>query len=457
MSADDEAVTAPSPPPPQLLTDAQLALLRRYYQSAHLTPAQKDRLVVLYWCGSREERAQIASVYAHLFATDGTFIQRLMAYHDERAAATEGQQQQQPLSPASPLAATVDPGPTFAHPPAVGANHHAGGARRLTHAQRLLRSSIAEQYPQLTADRQPFFLRFEVVATEVQKKEVVDLYSSQFVSPEPADLQHLVQFPKSVSTRTRRQVKGSYTWLLRLLDARPPRAVDEDPAEEAKRPHPGKVICAATIVAHTHHTHKFAELPLFATAAGYKKNGLARLLHAALARWCARASLEFLMLSADVQAVAFWDHLGYMQMSRTDLSRIDYVYHHECCTFTGTTLMVMYTSARYVYYNDATGQYELPAAAAPPPPTEGKDEADGTGDGAKRVKVETAEGGPPPPLDARADETRMTAAAPPPPADGGEVKEVPVEVTLEQQTVEGVLAQLSKTFIFVGPSELPDI
>lgn len=74
-------------------------------------------------------------------------------------------------------------------------------------------------------------------------------------------------------------------------------------------------------------------MPLFATAAGYKRNGFGRLLNAALASWCASAGFEFTMVSADAQAIAFWEHLGYVRMSRREKQQIAFYYEHECYKF----------------------------------------------------------------------------------------------------------------------------
>ncbi|EPY31211.1 hypothetical protein AGDE_09167 [Angomonas deanei] len=245
-----------------MLTDEQSDLLIEYYKNVHFSESQKKEIIQLYWQATNEERREISKVYCKLFATDSVFIQRLIQYKDAMGSGEAGATTGEEMEDAS-------------HAPSAG--------NRVTHAQRLLRSSIADQFPILRREEnknRTFQLQFELVVSESQRREVIDLYSSQFISPEPAELLDLVPLSNTFSTRTRRQVQGHYSFLIRLLN--PP--ADPDDANCRQQT---KVVCAVTINAHTHSSasHKFIEMPLFATAAGYKKNGFAKLLNTALCEW----------------------------------------------------------------------------------------------------------------------------------------------------------------------------
>ncbi|RNF22697.1 transferase [Trypanosoma conorhini] len=334
-----------------LLSDEHAALLAKYYRTVQLTGEQKDLLIEKYWEANKEERSEIARAYSALFATDATFMQRLVAYYDthvallNRGKATcrrdgggdEGRGEGNPRRSPLPAAAAAD-GEDDQQPSHHHRNHHlhphrrtsrgakAGGAATLSHAELLLRTAIHDQYPKLTGDG-PFPISFGIVQTEEERREAVDLYSAQFQYPDPPELQRLVILPQSHSTRTRRRAKGGYTWYIRSQTTK-------------------EMVCAATIKAHHYDTQHFVEVPLFATGVGYKKVGFGRLLNAALLEWCAEAGFEFVMVSADVQAIPFWSHLGYATMSKSELTRIAFYYEHNCYKFKGAEAMIRYLQAR---------------------------------------------------------------------------------------------------------------
>lgn len=326
-------------------------MLRKYYQTVTLTGEQKDRLIQKYWEANKEERVGIVKAYAHVFGKDAEFAQRLMLYHDLRK---QQMQPQQGASGSNAIAAgrvrsvsgsgssgTASPlpeglaakgaaSPTSPHSPTGSFSTPtlslgASSGPRLTHSQLLLRTAIQDQF-QILSGPGPYPISFGIVATDHERKEVIDLYASQFLNPDPPELHRLVQLPQSLSTRTRRRINGSYSFYIRC--------------------HPtGDVVCAVTIIAHHHQTHHhFAEMPLFATAAGYKKNGFGRLLNAALAEWGVAAGFEFTMISADVQAIPFWQHMGYEMMSKQEKNGIAFFYDHECYKFHGAEPMIGYCS-----------------------------------------------------------------------------------------------------------------
>ncbi|GET93282.1 hypothetical protein, conserved [Leishmania tarentolae] len=321
-----------------MLSEEERATLLQYYSTVKLNEAQLDQLAQAYWAAAREERGEIAKVYAHTFV-DPTFVQRLIFFHDHHmplmaagadpsspagAAAGAGSffasQQSGSESGNSPLMASPTSA-SVAGSPTTAANH----VPRRTHAQRLLRSTIQEHFPKLTGPG-PYALQFGCVQSEKEREEVIELYSSQFLHPDPPELHRIVTLPSSFSTRTRKRISGSYSWYLRCLATQ-------------------EIVCAVTMSVHQQETIRFAEMPLFATGVGYKKNGFGRLLNAALLAWCAEVGLEFIMISADVQAIPFWHHLGYRAMTRGERKRIDFFYQHDCCKFKGAETLIGYCNA----------------------------------------------------------------------------------------------------------------
>ncbi|KPI88572.1 hypothetical protein ABL78_2305 [Leptomonas seymouri] len=326
-----------------MLTDEERATLLKYYSTVKLDEVQKDQLAQAYWAASRAERDEIAKVYVHTFV-DPTFIQRLMFFHDQlysptakggggvgspAGSAVAGPQAQNGTdggspsvgSPTSPfMAASLTANNGFSSP--TSSSQHLS---RRTHAQRLLCSTIQEHFPKLTGEG-PYTLQFGCVQSAKVREEVIELYASQFLHPDPPELHRIVTLPNSFSTRTRKRVSGSYSWYLRCLDTQ-------------------EIACAVTVMVHQQETIRFAEMPLFATGVGYKKNGFGRLLNAALVSWCAAVGLEFIMISADVQAIPFWSHVGYRLMNRGERKRMDFFYQHDCCRFKDSATMIGYCSA----------------------------------------------------------------------------------------------------------------
>lgn len=311
-----------------MLSEEERATLLKYYATLKLNAEQRDELAQAYWAATREERGEIARVYAHTFV-DPLFVQRLMFFHDHQVSPTpEG-------SAASPTALTGSAGAfvaragggdsggsTLMASPTASSSALSSSAPRRTHAQRLLRSTIQEHFPKLTGPGS-FALQFGCVQTEEARTEVIELYASQFLHPDPPELHRIVTLPSTFSTRTRKRVSGSYSWYLRCLATQ-------------------ELVCAVTVSVHQQETIRFAEMPLFATGVGYKKNGFGRLLNAALLAWCAAVGLEFVMISADVQAIPFWRHLGYRIMNRGEKKRIDFFYQHDCCKFKDAETMIGY-------------------------------------------------------------------------------------------------------------------
>lgn len=318
-----------------MLTDEQAAILVQFLKDVRFTDEQQDRLIEKYWEANDKERTEISRAYSFLFSKK-QFIERLLKSFDIRQLQAEqqiaassasndsvsegstigcsGNATESPLSPSS-----------LSYPSsASGASSGRVGSRsnRQLHAKILLRTAIEDQFPKLTGSG-PFPISFCLVRTEAERKEVADLFASQFEYPDPPEILRLVSLPQALNTRTRRRTNGSYTWYIRSLTTR-------------------DVVCAVNVIAHHHFTHHFVEMPLFATAGGYKNNGFGRLLNAALCAWCAAASFEFIMVSADTKAIPFWKHLEYKMMSLKERKSIDFYYMHECYKFKGAEPMIGY-------------------------------------------------------------------------------------------------------------------
>lgn len=289
--------------PSDMLTDEQAGILIKYLQNVELTAEQQEQLAVKYWEANNEERTEIARAYANLFSKQ-SFIKVLLDARSRRPG--EEGAGPRPSSPVSPTGSS-------------------SSRVALSMTSRQLRAAIDDQFTKLSGDG-PFRISFGLVKTEKERQEVVDLFASQFSHPEPPELHRLVCLPTTFSTRTRRRTSGTYTWYIRSLES------DE-------------VACAVTVIAHREHTRNFVEMPLFATAAGFKRLGLGRLLTSALMAWCAEAKFEFIMISADVQAVPFWERLHFTVMSAKERKSIDFYYQHECYKFKGAEPMIGYCSA----------------------------------------------------------------------------------------------------------------
>ncbi|KAG5490085.1 hypothetical protein JKF63_00204 [Porcisia hertigi] len=317
-----------------MLSEEERATLLKYYSTVKLNETQLDQLAQTYWAATREERGEIAKVYAHTFV-DPTFVQRLIFFHDYYMSPTAAG-----ADPSSPAGEAAGTGFSFAGQQSSNSSQMltptslstagsstaaASHAPRRTHAQRLLRCTIQEHFPKLTGPG-PFTLQFGCVQSEQTRQEVIELYASQFLHPDPPELHRIVTLPRSFSTRTRKRVSGSYSWYLRCLATQ-------------------ELVCAVTVSVHQQETIRFAEMPLFATGVGYKKNGFGRLLNAALLAWCSDAGLEFVMISADMQAIPFWRHLGYRAMTRGEKNRMDFFYQHDCCKFKDVETMIGYCNA----------------------------------------------------------------------------------------------------------------
>lgn len=269
-----------------LLTDDEIRQLSAYFSSIQLSPDQCDRIADKFVEASSTERRIICQVYCKIFS-DPVFVQRLTVRVDSRRAASAA----------------------------------ASGARP-SRTELRLRHAVDEIVPRLAGDG-PFAIQFGLISNEEERKEILDLYASQFTHPDAATMQKIVTLPRSQSTRTRKIVVGSHTWFIKSLTT-------------------GEIVCCVTAVVHRFSTC-FVEVPLFATRAGYKKNGFARLLNAALVQFCVDhvKDCAFLMVSADKNAVPFWSHLGFEEITRQHFQSISFFYEHNCLKFVDSLTMTV--------------------------------------------------------------------------------------------------------------------
>jgi hypothetical protein len=140
----------------------------------------------------------------------------------------------------------------------------------------------------------PHRLRFGVARTVADCKRIVNIYKQQFIYPGESELRKtLVLPPRQLSTKTRAAPRvGNFHWFIVFEET-------------------GDVACCASVNVHAvvaggREDRVVFEMPLFATAAGYKNLGLARLLNAAVQELAIQMGAEVVIVSADEDAVPFW-------------------------------------------------------------------------------------------------------------------------------------------------------
>lgn len=138
----------------------------------------------------------------------------------------------------------------------------------------------------------PHRLRFGVVKTKADCAKIIDIYKEQFIYPGESELKkrHVLPPAKTSNSRSAPRV-GNFHWFI----------VHEQT---------GEIACAASVNLHAvvpGRDEKIVfEIPLFATAAGFKHLGLARLLNAAIQELAVHMKAEMIIVSADEDAVPFW-------------------------------------------------------------------------------------------------------------------------------------------------------
>uniref|UniRef100_A0A7S1MQ65 N-acetyltransferase domain-containing protein n=1 Tax=Neobodo designis TaxID=312471 RepID=A0A7S1MQ65_NEODS len=276
----------------------------------------QDRVVDLWLGASKEERLMIAQIYKRYFH-DSAFVQRVHIRASLRQAKEQTGVGAGASRPASRSGRAT---------PSEAASGAAGAKPRVQSVQaRQLRSAIDEAVAKLPPGSGPHPVRFGVVSDRQLNTLAIQLYCTQFTQPEPAAMKEIVTIPRRTTTRTRRNPTGNFTWFLWCVTT-------------------NEMCCAVTATVHTvggPGGMRFIEMPLFATASGYKKTGLGRLLNAALQEYCAAIKAAFILVSADAAAVPFWQSasMGYTPITRDEQKRVEFHYKTECNRFTDSVLL----------------------------------------------------------------------------------------------------------------------
>ena len=298
----------------ELISRDEMVLLAKFLASRELSGEQKDRIQDIYVAASSKERKMIAELYSQLFL-DSAFMQRLFARMDAKKRQDRIDQERQ----RSLLGGLGDPSASLT----AGAAAEVAKPRRVKaekeHGFIAVRQAIAE-LPRLTGPG-PFSIELCMVTDEPTNQKVIELYSTQFTFPGVPELQRIVTSPRIQSTRRKRAiVSGVFSWYI-LCQAT------------------GEIAAAITTVIHSVETMRFVEVPLCATASGYKKLGFARLLSCALQALCAESlKAEVVLVTAESHAVTFWEKCGYAEMPRSLKARLDF-YLIQCHKFKESKLL----------------------------------------------------------------------------------------------------------------------
>jgi hypothetical protein len=312
------------PGPAAAATIPALKIVADALAEVELDGESQDRVVDLWLGANKDERLMIAQIYRRYFQ-DSAFVQRVHL----RASIREAKQQSVPLGASRPGSKSGRATPASAAASraadASGPADTAGKSRPLTSRQ--LRDAIDTAVAKLQAGTGPHPVRFGVVSDKQLNTLALQLYGTQFTHPEPSSMKEIVTVPRRTTTRTRRNPAGNFTWFLWCVTT-------------------NEMCCAVTATVHTIGSIRFIEMPLFATASGYKKTGLGRLLNAALQEYCGTVKADFILVSADQAAVPFWQSssMGYKPITREDMRRVDFYYKSECQRFTDSVLLTWHPS-----------------------------------------------------------------------------------------------------------------
>ena len=278
--------------------EASIELVRRHVAAEVLSAEQELRVMEAWLDAGEEDRKVIASIYHQLFASQ-EFVQRFQLMYQrwqaDQLALRHGHPPPQQVR-AGWGSATGDAGANgpAGEGTATKANGAGGKQKGKPTASALVVRKLARELDNVACKLMgagPYSLSFHAVTTQEDVDACVALYASQFRDPSPTELRRIITLPRR-STKRRAQVGGDFTWFLKCHET-------------------DAAVCTVTVTVHGLGDGRyFAEMPLFATASGYKKLGFARLLYAALQDHCASIGTDFILISAEKGAVAFWKGLG---------------------------------------------------------------------------------------------------------------------------------------------------
>lgn len=177
----------------------------------------------------------------------------------------------------------------------------------------------------------PHKIRFGVARTQSDCDKIISLFNQQFVYPGVRELRGThVKPPQKVSTRHRTIRTGNFCWFIQYVKT-------------------GEICCAACVNIHPvvegYDDRVVFEIPLYATAAGFKNLGLARLLNAAIQELAIFMKAELILISADQNAIPFWTNKnlggggGYSRLTRSQMDAISFLYKNQCQLFGDVTLL----------------------------------------------------------------------------------------------------------------------
>ena len=275
--------------PVEEIDEATLAALQVFTNAAELTTVQLDSLVTLFLAGTSHDRRCISRLYPRLF-NNAAFVQKIAT----RIATIEKANNKAKGSPTN-------------------------GASNQTEAA-VLKAEIFSSLAVLSGEG-PFMLRLGSANCPTSVSEVIQLFSQQFTNPPISDLKRMIRVKPCVGTKTRRNLHGSCVWTV---------------ADVANN----TVVCAANCEIHKCGTLSFVEVPLFATKSGYLKQGIARLLIAAIKDYVIQFEIEYIVVSADPGAVPFWTSQGFSPLVGALKGRILTEYKDACQEFIGSQLLV---------------------------------------------------------------------------------------------------------------------
>jgi hypothetical protein len=298
----------------EIITEEELVILAQHIATKQLSFEQKESVMEAFLAtSSQAERIMIAKLYTRLFS-EQAFMQRLLQRIDaHQSNAAEGGET---LS-----SSTQGPGPRGR---AAGVTEPGGASRKRDsgreHGSMSVRKAIAE-LPCLTGPG-PFSIEMMRVLDETTNTKIVHLYASQFFHPDLHETQRIVTPPRMQSNRSRQRKVQSGVFSFYLFCHVT-----------------GEIAASITAIIHNEMTLRVVEVPLCAVASGYKRLGFGRLLGAALqALACEKLEAEVMVVSADPEAIPFWEKCGFTTMSRQWNSRLG-LYLNGFHKFLGSTYM----------------------------------------------------------------------------------------------------------------------
>ena len=311
------------------LTENEIQKLRFYLSSVVLTVNQCNSLCNIWLDGNSDERIIIAKLYPQYFS-DPTFISKLTAkgtaLHQKLNSKNITKKSENNTSPDSCQIIPDKIPIAKKNRNSSIKNNHEENTSLTKHSTKLdilvqLRTQLDKSVSYLQGAG-PFHFSFGTTETQEDINQVIKLYQSQFKYPDKHELKRMIVVHRSSTTRCRQIISGNFTFFLKCHTH-------------------NKIACATTVHIHNAGLFKFIEMPLFATAVGYTKWGLAKLLTAALKQHCININAFCIMISADPMAVPFWcsKSLGFTPITSAMKQKLSFFYANDCANFKNSQLL----------------------------------------------------------------------------------------------------------------------